>query len=122
VGNLANDQLSNQQEKQNQQKFNFESIAKDEGFVQLLTAKKRFLIPSTIIFLFLYFLLPVLTSYSTVLNNPAISSISWTWVYSVGLFIMTWVLCTLYARKALKFDQMAEDLIEKYENEGDQSH
>lgn len=93
--------------------YDFEEIASSPDFKHLLQTKKKFLIPSTIIFLSLYFLLPILTSYTEILNQAAIGSISWTWAYSIGLFIMTWALCMIYAKKAAKFDEVAEEIIQK---------
>lgn len=107
--NYAKDEVLQQK----QPKYDFEKIAGSQDFKHLLSSKKKFLIPSTIIFLSFYFLLPILTSYTTILNTPAIGSISWTWIYSLGLFIMTWVLCMVYVKKAVKFDSMADEIIEK---------
>ena len=67
--------------------------------------KKRFLIPSTILFLGLYILFPFIISYSDVLNASFIGDISWSWVYALGLFIMTWILVTIYMKKAAEFDR-----------------
>lgn len=114
MGNLAKEGVSQQS------KYDFEKIANSPEFKQLMKAKKKFLVPVSIVFLALYFLLPILTSYSTILNTPAIGSISWTWVYSLGLFIMTWVLCMVYVKRAARYDKMAQDLIEQY-NQGDKS-
>jgi uncharacterized membrane protein (DUF485 family) len=101
--------------------YDFETIANSQEFKQLMSKKKKFLIPLTGLFLSLYFLLPILTSYTTILNQPAIGSISWTWVYSLGLFIMTWVLCMVYVKKAAQFDKQAQQLMEKYQREGEQN-
>ncbi|WP_071393788.1 DUF485 domain-containing protein [Bacillus tuaregi] len=103
-----------------QNKYDFEKIASTPEFKDLMKAKKKFLVPVSIVFLALYFTLPILTSYSTILNRPAIGSISWTWVYSFGLFVMTWVLCMVYVKRAARYDKMAQNIIEKY-SQGDQS-
>jgi len=114
MDNLAKEGVSQQN------KYDFEKIANSPEFKQLMKAKKRFLVPVSAVFLTLYFLLPILTSYSTILNSSAIGPISWTWVYSLSLFIMTWVLCMTYVKRAARYDKMAEALIEKY-NQGDKS-
>lgn len=54
----------------------------------------------TVFFLLFYFALPILTSYTDVLNHPAIGPITWAWVFAFAQFVMTWVLCILYSRKA----------------------
>lgn len=112
-------QLKKVQPKGNQG-VDFEGIAKSEKFGQLMNEKKRFLVPLTIFFLVFYFMLPILTSYSTILNTPAIGPITWTWVYAFAQFIMTWVLCMIYVRKATRFDQMADEIVHDYtKNEGE---
>lgn len=105
--------------KQGAKKYDFESIANSSDFRGLMKAKKRFLIPTTIFFLAFYFMLPILTSYTTILNAPAIGSITWTWVYAFAQFIMTWVLCIIYVKKAGTFDHMAEQIIENHEQKGE---
>ncbi|KMK78329.1 hypothetical protein AB990_01415 [Alkalihalobacillus pseudalcaliphilus] len=80
-----------------------------------MNAKKRFLVPTVIFFLVFYFSLPILTSFTTILETPAIGSITWTWVYAFAQFIMTWTLCMMYVRKATKFDEMADDIIENHD-------
>lgn len=98
----------------------FEEIAKSEKFSQLMKEKKRFLVPLTLFFLVFYFMLPILTSYTTILNTPAIGPITWTWIYAFAQFIMTWALCMIYVRKATKFDQMADEIVLDYvKNEGE---
>jgi len=60
-----------------------------------------------------YFTLPILTSYSTILNNPAIGSISWAWIFASAQFIMTWALCMIYSKRAAQFDVMVEKIIQE---------
>nr|MBC9203375.1 DUF485 domain-containing protein [Paenibacillus sp. PL91] len=75
-----------------------------------MAKKKRFIVPITVFFLAFYFTLPILTSYFKVLNNAAIGSISWAWVFAFAQFIMTWVLCSLYSRKSVEFDNMCDQI------------
>jgi uncharacterized membrane protein (DUF485 family) len=117
MGNLVKEEASNK----SQQSYDFEEVSNSQEFRGLMRAKKGFLVPLTIMFLSLYFLLPILTSYTTILNKPAIGSISWTWVYSIGLFIMTWILCMVYVKKAGQYDQTAQEIIQKYGKQGDQN-
>ncbi|AYV65600.1 MULTISPECIES: DUF485 domain-containing protein [Niallia] len=98
--------------------YDFVQIANSSKFKQLMSQKKKFLIPLTVFFLLFYFMLPILTSYTTILNKPAIGSITWTWVYAFAQFIMTWVLSMIYVRKAMKFDELAADIVEENQMEG----
>ncbi|MEH7009412.1 DUF485 domain-containing protein [Neobacillus niacini] len=95
-------------------KSDYSAIVQSSSFQILISEKKKFIIPITIFFFCFYFALPILTSYSTVLNNKFIGSITWAWVFAFLQFIMTWGLCMLYSKKAAKFDDLAEKVV----NEG----
>ncbi|MFC0213502.1 DUF485 domain-containing protein [Paenibacillus chartarius] len=88
----------------------YSKIAASARFRELMSRKKRFILPMSIFFLVFYFILPILTSYSKVLNENAIGPISWAWVFAFAQFIMTWVLCSLYSRKSVEFDALAEEI------------
>ncbi|MCG7406254.1 DUF485 domain-containing protein [Paenibacillus sp. ACRRX] len=92
------------------QDHEYTHIAQSPHFRALMYKKKRFIIPATIFFLVFYLALPLLTSYTTILNQSAIGPISWAWIFAFAQFIMTWTLCTLYVRKAAKFDHMVRKL------------
>ncbi|WP_087972611.1 DUF485 domain-containing protein [Oceanobacillus rekensis] len=95
----------------------FVKVAESGPFKKLIQERKRFIFPLTIFFLLFYFLLPILTSYTTILRTPAIGDISWAWIYAFAQFIMTWVLCTVYVKKSASFDrqskQLMDDMLEK---------
>jgi uncharacterized membrane protein (DUF485 family) len=88
----------------------YSAIAKSPKFQLLLRQKKRFILSLSVFFFAFYFLLPILTSYSKVLNHPAFGPVSWAWVFAFAQFIMTWVLCTVYSRRAAQFDRTVEEL------------
>ena len=93
----------------------YEKIAQLESFKKLTKKKNAFLWTLTAVFMVAYMLLPVLTSYTEILHHKAIGDITWVWIYSGGLFIMTWVLAHLYVAKANSFDLDAKAIIEEYE-------
>ncbi|MFB4169715.1 DUF485 domain-containing protein [Virgibacillus sp. JSM 102003] len=100
-------------------KIDFVKVEQSEKFQRLMNDRKKFIIPLTIFFLVFYFLLPVLTSYTTFLNTPAIGDISWVWLFAFAQFVMTWVLCTLYVKKAASFDRQTDEIInEQINNKG----
>lgn len=88
----------------------YADIAKSQKFAELLRQKRRFLVPMTVFFLVFYFLLPILTSFTTFLNTPAIGPISWAWIFAFSQFVMTWVLCGIYSARAAKFDVMEHEI------------
>jgi uncharacterized membrane protein (DUF485 family) len=84
--------------------IDYQAIAHSSEFKTLMSSKRKFILGWSLFFLAFYFTLPVLTAYSNLLNQPAVGSISWAWILAFLQFIMTWVLCAVYAKKALKFD------------------
>ncbi|MGM9987052.1 MAG: DUF485 domain-containing protein [Bacillaceae bacterium] len=91
----------------------YSEIANSPKFKALLKEKKKFIVPMTVFFFAFYFALPILTSYSKVLNTKVAGDITWAWVFAFGQFIMTWALCMIYASKAKKFDKMIDDILGK---------
>ncbi len=103
-------------------KIDFVKIEQSEKFQRLMNDRKKFIVPLTIFFLVFYFLLPVLTSYTTFLNTPVIGDISWVWIFAFAQFVMTWVLCTIYVKKAASFDRLTDEIIdEQINNKGGNS-
>jgi uncharacterized membrane protein (DUF485 family) len=93
----------------------YSSIAKSDNFRKLMRTKKKFIIPFTIFFLCFYFALPILTSYTNILNNSFYGSITWAWVFAFLQFIMTWAFCMIYYKKATKFDKISDQIIAEKE-------
>lgn len=91
--------------------LHYSQIEKSTKFKALMQEKKRFIIPLTVFFLLFYFSLPILASYTTILNNPAIGSITWAWILALAQFIMTWTLCIMYVKKAAQFDKKADVIL-----------
>ena len=96
----------------------YSEIAHSPSFQELLRKKRAFIVPLTVFFMVFYFALPLLTSYSTVLNSNAIGEISWAWIFAFAQFIMTWVLCILYSKKAAAFDQSVNEIIKESKERG----
>lgn len=92
----------------------FERIERSAGFKNLMKRKKQFLIPTTVLFLGLYLLFNVVISYTNWLDAPFAGDIPWVWVFAFGLFAMTWILVTVYMKKAAHFDRMAEDTLKEF--------
>ena len=87
-----------------------ETIVEQPTFQQLMREKNRFVVPSILFSLFFYFSLPILTSYTTVLNGTIYGDITWAWAFAFSQFIMTWTFCVLYSRRARRFDALVEQL------------
>ncbi|MBY7144081.1 DUF485 domain-containing protein [Virgibacillus sp. NKC19-3] len=96
-----------------EKKTDFVKVAKSSSFKQLIKARKKFIVPLTIFFFIFYFMLPVLTSYTTFMNAMAIGDISWAWIYAFAQFVMTWILCIVYVKKSASFDKQSNQIIEE---------
>lgn len=92
----------------------FQAIEASAGFRELMKKKKAFLIPTTALFLGLYLLFNIIISYTDLLDAQFIGDISWVWVFAFGLFAMTWILVTIYMKRAAKFDEMAENTLKEF--------
>ncbi|MGM9925934.1 MAG: DUF485 domain-containing protein [Bacillus sp. (in: firmicutes)] len=91
----------------------YTAIVQSANFQKLLHEKKKFIIPFTIFFFCFYFALPILTSYSSILNTPFVGSITWAWVFAFLQFVMTWTFCMIYYKKANKFDEISEEILKE---------
>lgn len=92
---------------------NFEKIIETPEFKQLVKRKTTFATPYIIFFFAAYFLLPILTGYTKILENRAIGWMTWTWVYAFSMFIMVWVFTSIYMNKAKDFDREVEEIIKR---------
>jgi uncharacterized membrane protein (DUF485 family) len=106
---------------QQQASLDYTKIVQSASFQHLMKEKRKFILPLSLFFLAFYFTLPILTSYSTALNNPALGSISWAWLFAFAQFIMTWILCSLYSKRASKFDELVEEIKREVSKGGEES-
>jgi len=98
-----------------QQSFDpdWERIANSPEFKELMSRKKRFIIPATIFFVIYYFALPVLTGYFDFLNARVAGALNWAYLFALSQFFMAWIIAILYVRSANKMDQLIEKIIAK---------
>ncbi|WP_188802611.1 DUF485 domain-containing protein [Sporolactobacillus putidus] len=90
--------------------INYTKLVQTSAFRQLLRQKRNFILPCSLFFMAFYFTLPILTAYTTVLNQPAFASMTWAWIFAFAQFVMTWALCIFYTRRASKFDRLVETI------------
>ncbi|MBM4763613.1 DUF485 domain-containing protein [Bacillus sp. B15-48] len=95
--------------------LDYVKVQSSPEFKEFLGRKRTFLVPMTVFFMIFYFLLPIMTSYTTILNTPAIGDISWVWVFAFAQFVMVWALSAIYVKKAATFDLEAEQILNKHE-------
>ncbi|PEW05418.1 hypothetical protein CN425_03470 [Bacillus cereus] len=95
-----------------QNEVNYTEVVQSEEFQLLLNTKKKFIVPMSIFFLSFFITLPILTSYSKVLNTPAFGDVTWAWVFAFAQFIMTWAFCMIYSKKAESFDEISQKILQ----------
>jgi uncharacterized membrane protein (DUF485 family) len=94
--------------------LDYEKIINTPEFKELVKRKGKFSTPYMIFFFVALFTLPILTGYTTILENRAIGSMTWTWVYSFGMFVMVWLFTSIYMNKAKSFDVDVEEILKKH--------
>ena len=99
--------------KQKTTKLDYEKIINTPEFKGLVKRKNKFAVPYIIFFTLAYFLLPILTGYTKILEVRAIGWMTWTWVYAFSMFIMVWLFTSIYMNKAKDFDKEVEDILKK---------
>lgn len=96
--------------------IDYDVFVKLDSFNKLVKRKNVLLFTTTFLFLIAYSLLPIL-AFTDALQSKAIGQITWVWIYSFSLFVMTIILCTFYVGRAHKFDKEAAAVIAEYQQQ-----
>ncbi len=103
----------NLQESEQTNLVDYERIVASKEFQNMLSDKKKFVIPFTIFFMGYSLLLPFLVFYTDILDGPFIGDITWAWVYGVSITVMSVWVCSVYVRKSERIDEQIKEIIEK---------
>ena len=88
-------------------------VANNEEFKDLMAAKARFVVPTTLVFVTYYFALPILVGYAPeLMSTPVIGPVNVAYLFALSQFFMAWFIAWLYVRKAARFDQMGRNVLE----------
>lgn len=98
----------------NEKELDYEYMLNTDEFKSLIRRKRRFLTPYVIVFLVIFFSLPILTSYTSILETAIVGALTWTWIYSLLIFAMVWLFTSIYMNKAKTFDQDITEIFKKY--------
>ncbi len=94
---------------------NWNAIAADPAFTQLLSAKARFITISTIFFVIYYFTLPVLVGwFPELMERKVVGDVNLAYLFALSQFFMAWILAFLYMGAAAGWDRQAADLISRF--------
>ncbi len=81
---------------------------------QRLVGRKRAFLAACFVFVSLFFLpLPVLTSFTTLLNGPVVGALNWAHIYSFSQFAAAGIVALLYWTVARRFDRLARQAREE---------
>jgi uncharacterized membrane protein (DUF485 family) len=88
-------------------------VARNPEFKDLMLAKARFIVPATIIFIAYYFALPILVGYAPdLMATPVIGPVNLAYLFALSQFFVAWFIAWLYVRAADRFDRKAARVLE----------
>ena len=95
----------------------WDRIAAQEEFKQLLASKRRFIVPMTVFFVVYYFALPVLVGYAPRLMETRVLGLNVAYLFALSQFFMAWIVAALYVRAAGGWDRTARRVIERLDSD-----
>ncbi len=88
-------------------------VAQNEEFKDLMAAKSRFIVPATIFFVVYYFALPILVGYAPkFMSTPVIGPVNIAYLFALSQFFVAWLIAYLYVRAAERFDRMGRNVLD----------
>ena len=92
----------------------WEGLAAQPAFHQLLKKKASFVKKTTVFFLVYYFAFLILVGYfPKVMKTPVVGKANWAYLFALSQFIMAWAVAYIYVKKAAAWDKVAKQIIEK---------
>jgi len=87
-------------------------VANNQEFRELMAAKARFIVPATICFIVYYFALPLLVGYAPeFMSTPVIGPVNIAYLFALSQFFVAWLIAYLYVRAANRFDEMGKNVL-----------
>ena len=94
--------------------IDWQEIASDSHFRELIREKRNFILPATIFFLVYYFGFLVFVGYfPTLAETNVIGKINIAYLSALSEFVMAWVLVYLYVKRAGLFDALVDAILKK---------
>ncbi|HWI48477.1 MAG TPA: DUF485 domain-containing protein [Rummeliibacillus sp.] len=100
---------------ENKTTFDYSSIVKSDHFKKMCKEKTVFTVSYTIFYMLYSLLLPYLALSTNLLNGKIIGEISWAWIYAISMIPMSFIVCSIYLKKADYFDKEAKKILENQE-------
>jgi len=93
----------------------WERLAALAEFKALLAAKRKFIVPATIVFIVYYFALPALVGYAPrLMAQKVFGVVNVAYLFALSQFLVAWLIAALYVRAAGRFDAMARRIIDNF--------
>jgi uncharacterized membrane protein (DUF485 family) len=93
-------------------------IADVREFRELISAKRRFILPAFVFFCVYYFALPLLVGWApTLMRKRVLGPVNLAYLFALSQFFMAWIVAVLYTRAAARFDRMASELLRKIDED-----
>ena len=90
----------------------WDRVASNQEFKDLMAAKVKFVVPATIFFIVFYFSLPVLVGwFPDLMKTQVIGVVNIAYLFALSQFFVAWAIALLYMRKAEKFDAMGKSIL-----------
>ena len=90
----------------------WDRVAGNQEFIELLAAKKRFIIPATLTFAGYYFALPLLVGYAPeLMKTQVLGVINLAYLFALSQFFVAWFIAWRYMRAADRFDEMGKRVL-----------
>ncbi len=94
----------------------WDTVAHNPEFEDLMAAKARFIVPATAFFIVYYFALPILVGYAPeFMKTPVIGPLNIAYLFALSQFFVAWVIAWLYTRAAGRFDAQAARVLRQLE-------
>jgi uncharacterized membrane protein (DUF485 family) len=90
----------------------WDRVAANQEFKDLMAAKARFIVPATLFFIVYYFALPILVGYAPrFMSKPVLGVLNLAYLFALSQFFMAWTVAWLYMRAAARFDAMGKKIL-----------
>lgn len=91
----------------------WDAVANNEAFKELMAAKARFIVPATAFFVVYYFALPILVGYAPqFMSTPVLGPVNIAYLFALSQFFVAWFIAWLYVRAAGRFDARARRVLD----------
>jgi uncharacterized membrane protein (DUF485 family) len=106
-----------------EQMSDWDVVANNDEFKDLMAAKARFIVPATIFFILYYFALPVLVGYAPeFMKRTVIGPVNIAYLFALSQFFMAWFLAWLYMRASKRFDAMGKSVLDHLQRHKDRQN